>query len=97
MRASSSTMRMAATGSDSGGCFCLRGYGLFRQRQEDHEAGAGFSANRLAIEKLNRAAMLVHDFRNNGKSQSHAAFLGGEKWIENLFANLGGNSWPRIR
>src|SRR5690348_4951868 len=97
MRASSSTMRMAVTGSDSGGCFRLGGYGLFGQRQENHEAGAGFSANRLAVEQLKGAAMLIHDFGHDGKSQAYTAFLGSEKWIENLFAQLGWNSWPRIR
>src|ERR1700746_3705645 len=96
MRASSSTMRMAVTGSDSGGCFGLRGCRLFRQRQEDHEAGAGFVATWLAIEKLNRAAMLIHDFRHDGKSEAHAGFLCSEKWIENLFTKLGRDPRPRI-
>src|SRR5580700_1301930 len=97
MRASSSTMRIAATRSSPGGRLRFRNYGLFRQRQEDHETGSGFSLRRPAIEKFYGAAVLVHDFRHDGEAQAHSAFLGGEEWVENVLAKLGRNSWTRIR
>src|SRR2546428_795492 len=97
MRASSSTMRMAATRLSPGCRFRFRNDCLFRQRQEDHEASPGFSPGPLATEKFNRPAMFVHNLGHDGEPQAHTAFLGGEEWIEDLFAQLTRNSRPRIQ
>ena len=35
--------------------------------------------------------MLVHDFRDDGKTQPHAGLLGGHKRIEYLLAEFAGN------
>ena len=36
--------------------------------------------------------MVVHNFRNDGKTKAHAAFLGGHKRVEDLLAELAGNA-----
>src|SRR6266571_2293712 len=62
--------------------------GPFRNRQEDAKTcavpGLAFHAH--------KAAVLVHDLRNNGKPQADARLLRREKWIENLLAKLGRNA-----
>src|SRR5437879_13875970 len=96
MRASSSTMRMAATRSSPGCRFRFRNDCLFRQRQEDHEASAGFSPGPLATEKFNRPAMFVHNFGHEGKTQAHAAVCGSKKRLEDLLAKLRRNTLTRV-
>src|ERR1019366_10146383 len=39
----------------------------------------------------NPAAMIVNNLRDNREPQPHASFFGGEKGIEDLLAQLGGN------
>src|ERR1700739_2006812 len=80
-----------------GRSFRFGDYRLFRARQEYNEASSGLSGSRPTIDDLNRPAMLVHDFRYDREPEAYTAFLRREKWIENLLAQLDGNSRTRIR
>src|SRR5258708_2298644 len=51
-------------------------------REKNVEARAA----RGVLLQANRAAMVVHDFRYDGKSKAHSIFLRREKWIEDLLA-----------
>src|ERR1700674_782777 len=60
----------------------LRKTGL---REKHMEARAA----RGVVLQANRAAMVVHDFRDDGKTETYSVFLRREKWIENLLAQFG--------
>src|SRR5579864_3504121 len=61
-------------------------------REEHVEARAA----RGVLLQANRASMIVHDFRYDGKAETYSFFLRREKRIENLLAQFRRHAGARI-
>src|SRR5579864_8848389 len=61
-------------------------------REEHVEARAA----RGVLLQANRAAMIVHDFRDDGKAEAYSLFLRCEERIENLLAQFRRHAGARI-